>query len=172
MCTRGLRTRFSFSTGSALFYATQELSAGAPQRLNFTLLGNAQLSHEMGRTWSAAIVYQRSLDFHEGFVDPFLAHSVSANLTGLLTRRLQFNSTAGYSQGVIGVHTNNNYDSASASAGLEYGLTRFLAAYANYVYYRYAFPEGLAVDPRFPHSLARNGVRVGLTTSLPLIRTK
>jgi hypothetical protein len=166
------RTRFSFSTGSAFYYATQELAAGAPQRLNYTLLGNAQLSHEMGRTWTTSVAYQRSLDFHEGFIDPFLAQSVSANLSGLLARRLQFNSTAGYTRGVIGARTNNEYDSGSASVGLQYGLTRNLAAYANYVFYRYSFPEGVAIDDRFPPSLSRNGVRVGVTASLPIIRTK
>jgi len=166
------RTQFSFSTGSALFYVNQGVSNGADRRLDFALLGSANLSHEMGRTWTASIAYQRSVAFHEGFVDPFLAQSVSATLKGLLSRRLQFNAATSYSRGVVGANSNNNFDSTGANAGLQYALSRFFAAYVNYVYYQYSFPAGIAVDPRFPPSLSRNGVRFGITTSIPVIRAK
>jgi len=164
------RTQFSFSTGSALYFVNQGIQQ--PRHLEYALLGSANLSHEMGRTWTTAIAYQRSLSFHEGFVDPFLAQSASASLTGLLSHRLHFMSTAAWTGGVIGGGTNNDFSSSSAGAGLQYALTRALASYVNYIYYQYTVPPGLAVDPRFPPSLARTGVRFGLTTSIPLIRAK
>ena len=96
------RTHFSFTTGSALFYVNQGITNVSDRQLNFALLGTANLTHEMGRTWTSSIAYRRSLDFHEGFADPFLAQSVSADLRGLLSRRLSFASGAWYSSGVIG----------------------------------------------------------------------
>jgi opacity protein-like surface antigen len=166
------RTHFSFSTGSALFYANEGATTETGRALNFALLGNANLTHEMGRTWTAALAYQRSVAFHEGFVEPFLAQSVSATLQGLLSRRLRFDALTSYTKGAVSVGTTNDFDSYTASAGLEYGLTRYLAAYTDYLYYQYTIPPELALDPRFPPNLSRNGVRFGIRTSLPVIRAK
>ncbi|MEO7275063.1 MAG: hypothetical protein ABIX28_04150 [Vicinamibacterales bacterium] len=166
------RTHFSFSSGTALFYANQGISSGPVRRLEFALVGNAILNHEMGRTWTSSVSYQRSVAFHEGFLEPFISQSVSANLHGMLARRLEFTGSTAYTRGVVGAGTDNDFQSAGANAGLQYALTRYLAAYANYVYYRYNFPPGIAVNARFPRSLARNGVRIGLTTSIPVIRAK
>jgi opacity protein-like surface antigen len=124
----------------------------------------------MGRTWTAAVAYRRSVDFHEGFNDPFLAQSVSADLQGLLSRRLRFSSAVAYSRGLVGARSADTFGTTSATAGLEYGLTRNLAAYLNYVYYQYEFATQVELDPRFPDRLSRDGIRLGLSTSIPLIR--
>jgi hypothetical protein len=164
------RTSFSFSTGSALFYASNTEIAGRQQGLHYALTGNANLGHEMGRTWTASLAVRRSVDYHEGFADPFIAQSASANLVGLLSRRLSFMSTVAFSQGTVGVGNGRDFSTGMAGAGLQYGITRYLAATANYMYYRYRFDPLVAVDPRFPRSLSRNGVQFGLTTSVPLLR--
>jgi hypothetical protein len=164
------RTSFSFSTGSALFYASDVEVAGRDQGLHYALTGNANLAHEMGRTWTASLAVRRSVDYHEGFADPFIAQSASASLTGLLSRRLSFMSTVAFSQGTVGVGNGRDFSTGMAGVGLQYGITRFLAATANYMYYRYRFDPLVAVDPRFPRSLSRNGVQLGLTTSVPLLR--
>jgi opacity protein-like surface antigen len=166
------RTHFSFSTGSALFYANQSIEGILDYRLQFALLGSANLVHEMGRTWTAALSYRRSVDFHEGFTEPFLAQAVSADVQGLLSRRLRFSASTSYSRGLIGARSADRFDSTSANAGLQYGLTRYLAAYVNYVYYQYGFDTVVTIDPRFPQRLQRNGVRFGLSTAIPLIRAK
>ena len=164
------RTHFSFTTGSAFYYIGAP--AGGVETLNYALLGSASLNHEMGRTWTASVAYRRSVDFHEGFAEPFLAQSASANLGGLFSRRLSFRSTVSYTLGEVGSGPSNDFDSTNADAGLQYALTRHLAAYASYVYYRYNVPPGLAIDPRFPTALTRNGVRVGLSTSVALMRPR
>ena len=82
------------------------------RRLEFTLLGNAQLNHEMGRTWTRRFAYQRSLAFHEGFVEPFLAQSVSPPAGAALPPAAVHHGAV--CAGVIGVGTNNDYDSSSA----------------------------------------------------------
>jgi hypothetical protein len=164
------RTNFSFSTGSALFYANNVEVGGRDQGLHYALTGSATLSREMGRTWTATLGYRRSVDYHEGFADPFLAQSATASLSGLLSRRLSFVSTLSYSAGTIGVGKGRHFGSGVFNVGLQYAISRYLAATAQYMYYRYRFDPLVAVDPRFPRSLSRNGVRFGLTTSIPLVR--
>jgi opacity protein-like surface antigen len=124
----------------------------------------------MGRTWTADLGYRRGVDFYEGFNDPFLSDAVSASLYGMLSRRLNFSSGVDYSFGTVGVGTDNRYDTLAAHAGLEFGLTRTLAIYGNYLYYRYEFDQQVALDPRFAQSLNRQGVRFGLSASLPILR--
>jgi hypothetical protein len=164
------RTSFSFSTGSALFYASDTELAGRQQGLHYAFTGNASLAHEMGRTWTTTVAVRRSVDYHEGFADPFIAQSASASLVGLLSRRLSFMSTVAFSQGTVGVGSGRDFSTGMAGVGLQYGITRYLAASADYMYYRYRFDPLVAVDPRFPRSLSRNGVQFGLTTSIPLVR--
>ena len=63
----------------------------------------------------------------------------------------------------------NAYDAAYTTGRLTYELTRFLPVYTEYVYYFYRFntSNGLAVN--FPMNVNRNGVRLGLAYSIPLI---
>jgi len=165
------RTTFTFSTGSSAVTQGERLTGVAGNGFSYHVIGTANLRHEIGRTFSAGIGYRRSVDFHEGFNDPFLSDAVTATYGGLLSRRLGFSSQADYAFGSVGLGGDNNgYDSASASAGLQYALSRTLAVYARYVYYRYHFDSGVVLDPRFVPSLSRQGVRVGLTASFPILR--
>jgi hypothetical protein len=163
------RTNFSFSTGSALFYASDVEIAGR-QGLHYALTGSANLTHEMGRTWTASLAVRRSVDYHEGFADPFIAQSASASLAGMISRRLSSSTSLSYSTGSVGVGAGRNFGSGVFTSGLQYAISRYLAAMADYVYYQYRFDAAVAVDPRFPRSLSRNGLRFGLTTSIPLVR--
>ncbi len=64
----------------------------------------------------------------------------------------------------------NRYNGMSATAQLHYALTQYLALYSRYIYYQYQYDEGIPLDPRLARAMDRQGVRVGLTTSIPLIR--
>ena len=165
------RTKFSFSTGSAvLVRETPVSSTPTTNEVNYRIIGGADLTHEMGRTWTAQLAYRRGIDFREGFYDPFLTDGVSARLGGLFSPRLRFSSSVDYSFGSVGVGTSTGFNSYSANAGLEVGLTRALALYGRYVYYAYDFDGQVALDPRFSRTLNRQGVRVGLSASIPLVR--
>jgi hypothetical protein len=165
------RTTLTFSTGSAAVAQGNKFTDSADGRFAYRFIGSANLRHEIGRTFSANVGYRRSVDFHEGFNEPFLSDAVTASYGGLLSRRLEFNSSADYAIGSVGLgHVDNGYSSASASAGLKYALSRKLAVYGRYVYYRYHFDSAVALDPRFVPALDRQGVRVGLTASFPILR--
>ena len=164
------RTHLSFSTGTALVATDPTPLDPTGRELNFRFIGDATLNHEFGRSWTAAASYLRSVDYHEGFADPFLSDGVAASLTGLLSRVLKFDGTVNYSFGIVGFNSDNGFYAVSATAGLEYGLTRRLALYARYLYYAYDFDQGASLDPRLARALNRQGARVGLSASFPLVR--
>jgi opacity protein-like surface antigen len=164
------RTQLRFSTGTVMVVSDSTPLDSSGRDLNVRLLGAATLNHELGRTWTAAVGYERSVEYHEGFTDPFLSDAVSASITGLLSRSLRFDGVANYSFGIVGFNSDNGFYAVSASAGLEYGLTRRLALYARYLYYQYQFDQPAALDPRLAQALNRQGARVGLSASFPLVR--
>ena len=166
------RTSLSFGTGSAIAVSEPlDESDGqtAERRTRVRLTGQASLVHEMGRTWTANLTYSRGFRNHDGFNDLFFTDAVEAGLEGLVTRRLSF------SAGTSWANSSSEYRSGgqrgqSASAQLQYALTSFAAVYTRYIYYHYRYSDDIPLDERFPRQLDRHGVRIGLTTSIPLIR--
>ena len=164
------RTSLQFSTGSAVMVSDNLTVPESDPRARFHLVGSAILTHEIGRSWTANAAYHRGLMFREGFDDPFMADGVSARIGGLITRRLDVSIAASGSLATQDRPGQNQYDSLAASAQARYALTSFLALYARYIYYQYEFGEDIPLEPGLPRSLDRQGVRVGLTTTIPLIR--
>jgi hypothetical protein len=164
------RTSLSFGTGSAVVVTDDVNVPESDPRAKFHLLGNAILTHELGRTWTAYAAYNRGLIFREGFDDPFLTDALSTGLSGLVTRRLDVSIVGRIAFASQDVGDKNRYDSVVASAQARYAFSQFLAGYARFVYYTYEFEEGIPLEPGLPSSLDRRGVRVGLTATVPLIR--
>jgi len=164
------RTSLRFSTGSAIMVSQNLTVAESDPRARFRLVGNAVLAHEMGRTWTANLAYNRGLIFREDFDDPFEADALSAEISGLVTRRFDVSIVASWSLASVGQAGRNQHDAFAGSAHARYALSRFLAVYARYIYYTYEFGEDIPLEPGLARSLDRQGVRVGLTTSIPLIR--
>lgn len=164
------RTSFSFSTGSAMVVRDDLTVPDADPRARFRVIGNATLTHELGRTWTAQAAYARGLVFREGFDDPFLTDAVTASIGGFVSRRLDMSAQARWSFATVDRPGRNGYDSLAVTAGARYALSRFVALFARYVYYQYSFDPDVALDPGLARSLDRQGVRAGITASLPLIR--
>lgn len=165
------RTSFSFSTGSSVV-RNDPLDPTRDAQARFRMNGSAALTHEIGRSWTAFASYQRRFVFREAFAEPFSTDGVSVGVGGLITRKLEFSARAGWSLSAVGDGQRNQHKASVAVAQARYGLTRYLAAYARYVYYRYRIGEDVvfADDLDLPRSLDRNGVRVGITAFVPLIR--
>lgn len=164
------RTFFSFATGSAAAVSDDLSEPEAGRQTHFRLTGNANLRHEIGRTWTASAGYFRGFDFREGYNEPFFTEGATAGLGGLITRRLSFSAVGTWSLSTLQREGRTGQDSFTATVQSTYALSRFLALFANYVYYKYDFEEDVPLDPRFPRALDRQGIRVGITTSIPIIR--
>lgn len=172
--SRSRRTTVSFSVGTTVLQGPLP-GVGDPgdasDRRQFRVQGRATLNHDMGRTWRAQVNYSRGLGLIEGLGEPVFTDGVTVTVGGLMTRRFDFLSTAAYTTGEAALAgTAPQFSTYTGTARLRYALTRTWAAYAEYVYYFYEFNPELRVLPGVPRGLERNGVRVGLTLWVPLLR--
>lgn len=166
------RTTVSFATGSAIIPPGQRPGVTDDARTRYRLTGNASIVHEMGRTWTAQLAYNRGVRARDGFGELYFNDDLYASLEGLVTRRLSWTSTARWSVSALdgSVPGRNGHRGQSASTQATFALNRIFGIYARYIYYSYRFDQGVTLDPRLPRDFERNGVRIGLTTSLPLFR--
>src|SRR6185436_13490245 len=94
------RTTVSFGSGTA---ATSTRFG----KTTFRATGDAALSHEIGRSWTANVNYSRGVRFIDTLDEPVFGDAVSATVGGLLSRRLQFTSTT---HGAMGDMNGARYD--------------------------------------------------------------
>jgi hypothetical protein len=156
------RTTVSFNTGSALVRTARAT--------RYRALGSAVLNHEVGRSWLATANYNRNVIFVETLLDPVFSDSWSASFGGLITRRLQFQSSVGASLGRVGLDTpGSRFQTIVGSTGLSYAITRYVSVGANYSYYQYEFGDGVTLPPGVPRTMDRQSVRANLNLWMPLM---
>jgi hypothetical protein len=163
------RTSFTFGSGSAIAVSdrVEDAPDGEPRTLP-RLTANVALIHEMGRTWTAQVGYVRGFRTRDGFDDLYFTDGVSTQVGGLVTRRLSFSAAGQWSTSSLARERRTGNRGVAASSRATYGLSRYLGLFASYVYYKYRYDEEVRLDPRLPRALDRQGVRVGLTASLPI----
>jgi hypothetical protein len=127
------------------------------------------LTHQIGRTWSARAAYRRGADFVEAFSAPVFTDAVTVALDGFINRRTDVAAAVAYSGGNVVQARSNPFETYTATARLRFGLTRQLAAYAEYLFYDYD-SAGVALNANVPPRVSRHSVRVGLTLWVPLLR--
>ena len=161
------RTTLSFGTGTT---ATAR-PGGTDTSTRFRLNANAALNHEMGRTWNAALVYSRGVHFIESWPEPVSSDSVTASLGGLLSRRLQFQSTAQTSTGRAGFsRTSGGFSGYYGTALLGFALSRHLSLQLKYGYYRHHFDDATLLVPGFANAVDRHSVRGYISLWAPLFQ--
>ena len=162
------RTSLHFASGST-YVASERLSdPNVDPRSRFRITGNASLVHELGRTWTASALYRRGLIFREGFEEPFSSDSASARIAGLVTRRLSFSAQGSWALSKLQRGGRTGHRAFAGSANSTYALSQYFALFAQYIYYDYTFEEDVPLDPLFPRALTRQGVRAGITTTIPI----
>jgi hypothetical protein len=154
------RTTVGVSGGSSMIEAADR---------EFRLLVDGTLRHEMGRTWVLRSSYHQGAQFAAGFAAPFYARTTRANLTGLVSRRIDFSVDAAYVRGELQAAARQNpYTSVQGSARLRFAIARGLAAFTEGVQYSYRFEA----SPRLPGGIApqawRRSVRVGIDYAMRL----
>jgi hypothetical protein len=137
----------------------------------FRVLGNVGLQHEIGRTWTSRVAYTRDVGFVEGFVDPMLSDSVTAGIMGLVSRGINVLGSTTYSHGrpANASLSGREHDAFAANVRVQKALSRTLALFGQYVYYK--TNNGAAVQLSSPFAeFDRQVVRGGLTWWTPIIR--
>jgi opacity protein-like surface antigen len=168
------KTGFSFATGSTLLShgptngtqtnGTQQ----TPSNIDFQVRVDTALDHQIGQTWSARLGYRRGWLFVEGFADPFFVNDVTFNLGGRLNGRTTAATSFAYLDGSMGRGTQGSqYQSYIGSAVLRVALSRSVAAFGQYQYYRSDFSNSTVLPSGFPAFFSRNAVRGGVTLVMP-----
>jgi len=153
-------TYLSFGTGTAA------VSDGTSTR--YWLTGNVTVRRDLGRTWGASFDYSRQASFVESFLQPVFSDTVSAYLSGLFSRRVQFDAGAYLTYGKVGINgPANGYRSFYTTSGIGIGITRFLSGNVRYLYARYSFDQAVVV-PRDLRFTDRQGVTAYLSAWMPL----
>jgi hypothetical protein len=159
------RTYFTFSP------ALSAAASGVDGQVHYAATGTAALQHSFGRTWSSMIQYSRSLGFVPGFQDLVTTDSASANLTGMLTRRISSTSGIAWSLGEIGFSSETpNATSYTAYSGISFGLGRRVGAFVQYTYVHSVVPAGLSTV--FIPNLGRHSVVAGVNFYAPLFNSR
>ena len=111
--------------------------------------------------WETAATYQRGFEYVAGLEAPIFVDAARVNLNGLIGRRIDVHATAAYVDGISAYRQNDQLEGYTANVRMRLAWTRSVAAFSEYVYYRYNFQARLlAVD--LPSSFEQNSVRVGL----------
>lgn len=155
------RTFLRFSTGMS--------AANDGTETHYTMTGNVGLTREIGRTWNAGIVFVRDFGLSPYFPEPMLTDSVSAQVGGLINRRLQLTFVAGATRGAIGFSDgDNSVTSASAGSSLMVGFTESTGLSLNYMYYRHLYGADVALPLGSPRHMNRQSVSVNFAYTVPL----
>lgn len=136
---------------------------------DYRIVGDASLLREIGRTWHGGIVYSRRVGFVDTFEAPVLYDAATAQVGGLITRRLEFTASAAAVRGEVGLATSRTYSSYIGTAGLNQALSRNIALGVSYFYAQYRFGSGIVLPEQIISQPKRQGVHVTLTAWAPLL---
>jgi opacity protein-like surface antigen len=155
------RTTVSFSTGTAA--SDDPTTAGG---LVFRAIGDASLTHEIGRTWLAAATYNRNLRFSADFLQPIASDSVGVTLSGLVNRRFRVHARAGMSTGRVIKADEGDFDNYFADTGVNFALGRHTSFGASYRYNEHDYKQS-GIDLAFgvPRAMQRHSVQVYMSAS-------
>ena len=135
---------------------------------HYAIIGGARLDREIGRSWNASLAYDRNVGFTPPFREPLLYDSLTFMFDGMISRRLQFHSTAAAVYGNVGLEEGDKFSTYYTTTGISYGLSRSLGLGIDYTFYRYSFDTVVLPEIRGGF-LNRHSVRAYLTYWLPLI---
>jgi len=167
------RVSFDFSVGSSAVDMPAPLVASGGESGNtdrlYRVTGTAAFTYQFVRTWQAQADVRRGFEFIPELAVPVYTNGATAVVDGMLTDRLAFNSSAGYSDGKSALTRSSSYTTYQGTARLKWMLTRAWAMYGEYQYYYYDLRGTLHLLPGVPPSLNRNSVRIGMTLWVPVV---
>jgi hypothetical protein len=161
--SRTRRASFHFAVAPSMIEipasATNVIATGALFRVE----GDVSVTYPFFRSWSAAGVYRRGVEYVAVLRDPAFRDAVRLELSGLVTDRVDVLATAGSSAGESALaQASQRYDAYTGTVRARYTVARSLALYGEYLYYYYRFHDlaGLAVG--LPNRFEQHSLRAGL----------
>jgi hypothetical protein len=160
------RTTFGFSTGSTVTRYRNDETA-------FRLIGTARLTHEIGRSWTAGLGYNRQVQFNQGLQEPVAYDALNAGIEGLFSRRLQFTSSVNTATGNVGAGTSDNsFDTLYANSRLSYAVSRFLSLGVSYSINRYRFDNAVVIPTGVARAYTAQSIRADIRVWAGLVQSR
>jgi hypothetical protein len=156
------RTRVGFSVGSSA------LERG--DATIYRLQGNANIAHEIGRTWRVVGGYDRGAQFVEILPEPMYASTIGVMAGGLVGgRRLELRLNGSYSSGRLVLSSSGRGLVTYVAGGeLQWAATRQVAVYGSYGFHHYEFGVNAAVPTELRRPISRHSIRIGARLWVPL----
>jgi hypothetical protein len=133
--------------------------------------GQVSAGYQFARGWQTRAMYRRAMEYIPTLTEPVFTDGVSANLDGLIARRVDLTITGGYSTGASAFTRDTSaLKTYSGDARIRYALNRTMAAYVQYLYYFYEFGGSAHLAPGMASRLERNAVRAGFMVWLPVVQ--
>jgi hypothetical protein len=159
----------SFSRRTSVSFGTGSSATSVDDRMYVRATGSARLNHEIGRTWTASATYARGVTVNESWQEPVFSDSVAGGVGGLITRRLQFQSSVSTSMGTVGVPSNRQrFDSTYGTLALSYAVSRFINTSVTYMYYHHQFDQAIVLPGSAPRTADRQSITANVSLWAPV----
>jgi hypothetical protein len=155
------RTSLTFGAGTE--------ATVADNQTRYRAVGNVNVMHEIGRTWTASGVYQRGTYYIDTLDEPVFGDTGSVGVSGLLTRRIQFQALASATLGNAGFTVQRQYDSYRGTVSMSTALNRFMNVGLDYAYYKYVVDPLIQLEPGVPRNVNRQSIRAHVSFWAPLL---
>lgn len=162
----------SFSRRTTLSFGTGTAATRTHDTMRYSVIGDARLNHEIGRTWNAYAAYSRAVQLHESWQEPVLADAITIGFGGLISRRLEFTTTARAALGTVGIDNTGGkrFDSYHGSAELTYALARYMSVGVTYAHYQHHADASVVLPLDFPRTFDRQSIRATVNLWAPLFQ--
>ena len=159
-----------FNRQTALAFGFSTSAVRWEDDTHYRVNGSATLTRAIGRTGSGLLQYRRATEYTGGFREPLLTDTFSGGFSDQIGRDTSWSANVGYVRGEIGFNstTSRRFDIYDVGARVTRALTRHLAVFGDYTYYRYAVPPGATVFAFLP-KFSRQSFSAGLTVWTPLV---
>jgi hypothetical protein len=121
------------------------------------------VDYDVRLNWKLTADYRRGVEYLAVLTEPIFADGVRVALTGLITRRIDLSSSAGYASGESTVYGGaNGLNTYTGNVRLRYAVKQPLAVYSEYLFYQYDLRGHARIAPDLPAVFKQHVIRVGV----------
>jgi len=165
----GFNRAISLGRSTLLSFGTGIATLRNQDQTRYLLRGYLSLQREIGRTWTAFVVYGRNVQYLDILRAPALADALSFQIGGLAGRRVSLNFGAGLSTGEVGAGQGafapDRFHTYYGATSVTFGITRNIGLSTSYSHFRYRVGDDIVLPPGLPRKTNRQGIRVALQIS-------
>jgi hypothetical protein len=121
------------------------------------------IDYDFRLNWKVTGYYRRGVEYLAVLTEPIFADGAKLALVGLITRRLDLTSTAGYAKGESSLYGGGEQlRTYTGNARLRFAINRPWAVYSEYLYYQYDLRGQTRIAPDLPNVYKQHVIRFGV----------